>query len=205
MVRLAGDRFRVRMEADKVRSFRTFVKMTEEHPATYANYARCEGRMVFEPQDAFFEKGLSVYVDSPKIRLTRHHGLFSEAAGRVSLVGAFDSLGACRATVYTLDPLVVLEDTQPPSIKWTAGLVRKRDGTATFTASTSDLGSGIDAGSIRAFVDDQPAIAGYDPDSGRVSVRTIKTLSYGTHRLRLEAKDRLSNTGRSEIVRELLK
>jgi hypothetical protein len=144
-------------------------------------------------------------VDSPTIRLTQHHGLFSESGGGVSLVGAFDSTGVCRATIYTLDPLVVLEDTQPPTIKWIGGLARKRDGTATFAASASDVGSGLDLGSLRAYVDGQPAIAGGDPDSGRITVRTTKALSYGSHRLTLEVRDRLGNTGHSEIARDLLK
>ena len=204
-VRLALDRFRVRMEADKDRTFRTLVRVREEHPASYPGFERCEGRLVFEPRDAFFEKGLKIYVDSGKIRLAGRDGLFSEAAGRLSLVGAFDSTGVCRATIYTLDPLVVLEDASPPVIKWTGSLVRRRDGTGIFTASASDGGSGIDTGTIRASVDDQPAIAAYDPDTGKISVRTTKPLPYGRHRLRLEANDRLGNTAHSEIVRDLLK
>jgi hypothetical protein len=204
-VRLVADRFRIRMEADKDRTFRTLVRLREEHPAGYPGFERCEGRLVLEPRDAFFEKGLKVYVDSGEIRLAGRDGLFSEAGGRLSLVGAFDSTGVCRATIYTLDPLVVLEDASPPVIKWTGSLVRRRDGIGIFTASTSDGGSGIDTQTIRASVDGQPAIAAYDPDTGKISVRTTKPLPYGSHRLRLEAKDRLGNTAHSEIVRGLLK
>ena len=204
-VHLATDTFRVRMEADKDRTFQTLVQVSEERPASYAGFERCAGRLVFEPRDAFFEKGLTIYVDSGKINLEKKDGLFAEVGGRLSLVGAFDSNGVCRATIYTLDPLVVLEDVTPPTIRWTGRLLKRRDGLGIFAASASDGGSGIDTGRIRALVDGQPAIASYDPDTGAISGRTTKPLPYGSHRLTLEATDRLGNTAHSEIVRDLLK
>jgi hypothetical protein len=61
----------------------------------------------------------------------------------------------------------------------------------------------VDAGSIRAFVDDTIAIVSIDPDTGRVSGRTTKALQYGEHRLRLEAVDRLGNRTTREFTLNL--
>lgn len=204
-VRLASDRFRVRLVASKDRTFRTFVTLAEDSGTEHTGFDRCEGRLVFEPHEVFFEKGTEVYVTSGEIRLAPRHGLFSEASGRLGFLGAFDSTGTCHARLYTLDPLVILEDSRSPTIKWTGSLARKRNGTGIFTAHVSDGGSGVDSRTVRAFVDDEVAIASYDPDTGKISVRTIKPLPYGRHRLRLEAEDKLGNTGRSEIQQELVK
>ena len=204
-VRFSGATLRVRLIAGKERTLKTLVKIEETKPQACAGFSRSEGGIDFEPEDAFFEKGLRVQVSSGSVRLSPKHGLFSQSLGRLAFLAPFDSAGACEATVYTLDPLVVLEDLTAPTVKWTGGLTRKRDGTGVFTGNVSDGGSGIDSRTVTAYVDGDRAVAAYDPDTGKVSVRTTKPLPYGTHRLRLRVQDKLGNTGDSEIVRELVR
>jgi hypothetical protein len=200
-----GANLKVRLVADRKRSPRTFLAMSEQSGSCPAGFASCGGRLVFEPREAFFENGLEIQLASASPKLTAKYGLFSEAGGGLSFLAAFDSDGSCRASLFTLDPLVVLEDTAPPGVRLSGVPVRRRDGTVTFTGSAFDGASGVDSRTIRAFVDDKPAIASYDPDTGKISVRTIGALPGGSHRFRLEAEDKLGNTGLGEGIRQLAK
>ena len=171
--------------------------------SSFAGFDASAGSIVFEPNDVFFGNGADVRVRAGAA--AAGHGLFSLAYGSPSLLATFDESGECRARIYTLDPLVVLRDARPPSVRFVGTLTRKRDGIAVFGGSVSDAGSGVASESIRASVDGEPAIASYDPDTGAIKVRTTKPLPYGKHVLTLEARDRIGNAGRSQIERELLR
>ncbi|MFZ1947986.1 MAG: hypothetical protein WAW06_10615 [bacterium] len=183
----------------------TLVELSERSEAAHEGFDSCFARLDFKPDDAFFERGMEIRVVPLSRPLGPKVGLFSLASGVPGLVAAFGANDECRARVYDLGPLAILRDTRPPALRFTGQLTRTRAGLGTFAGITSDAGSGIASGSIRAFVDDQVAIASYDPDTGGITVRTTKPLPYGTHRLRLEADDRLGNSARSEIQRELVR
>lgn len=183
----------------------TVAVASEADRVPYRGFDGSDGTISFEPEDVFFQRGVDVVARAGAGAVTARHGLFSLASGGPGLVGTFDSAGECRGRIYTLDPLAILEDARPPSVRFLGTFTRKRDGTATFAGTASDAGSGVASESIRASVDGEPAIASYDPDNGRIKVRTTKPLPYGKHLLRLEARDRIGNTGQSEVERELLK
>jgi hypothetical protein len=199
-----GKRFAVSLEAARGGAG-TLVELAERSEAAHDGFDSSFARLDFKPEDAFFERGLEIQVASQGRPLGPKVGLFSLASGVPSLLAAFDADGRCRARVYDLGPLAVLRDTRPPVLRFTGRLTRTHAGLGTFKGSASDAGSGIASSSIRAFVDDQAAIASYDPDTGGITVRTTKPLPYGTHRLRLEADDRLGNSARSEIERDLVR
>jgi murein DD-endopeptidase MepM/ murein hydrolase activator NlpD len=204
-VAFEGKRFAALLKTDRREGAGTLVELSERADAGYEGFDSCFARLDFVPGDTFFGRGLEVRVASrgeapgPKV------GLFSLAAGAPGLLAAFDATGTCSARVYDLSSLAILKDTQPPTIRFTGRLARTRGGLGTFTGSASDGGSGVDSRSVRASVDGEAAIASYDPDNGGITVRTTKPLPYGTHRLRLEADDRLGNSARSEIQRELVR
>jgi hypothetical protein len=56
----------------------------------------------------------------------------------------------------------------------------------------------VDPETVKAFVDGETAIAGFDPDTGRIEGRTTKPLREGEHRFTLEVKDRMGNRTSSE-------
>lgn len=204
-VRLEGGRLTVVLEAGKERNMETLIVAKERAPTTYGGFARSEGELAFEPADVFFEGGVGISVWSERVSLTAKHGLYSLASGKPSLIARFDPQGRCQAKIHELDPLAVLEDTAPPSVEFVGTPAMKRDGTVTFSGSAHDAGSGIDSRLIGASIDGEAAVASYDPDTGRIGVRSTKPLPLGRHRLRLEAQDRIGNLGSVEIERELLR
>jgi hypothetical protein len=204
-VSFAGDRFKVTLVSGKSRNMETLVSVTERQESGYDGFSRCEGRLDFEPEDVFFEKGVGIEVSANAQGIGPKYGLYSLGWARLTLLAPFDSTGRCRAGINTFDPIAILEDTEPPALIFTGNPTIRRDGTLVFAGSTSDRGSGIDTGTIRAWIDGEPAVAGYDPDSGRIDVRSTKPLPYGGHSLRLEAKDRIGNLAQREVERELLR
>lgn len=204
-VRLDCPRFQVVLSEGRARNMETLLTAAGGEGAVFEGFSGSAGRLVFEPADVFFESGVEVSASSDQVRLGPKHGLYSLASGRPTLLAPFDSQGRCRARIWTLDPLAVLEDTAPPLVKLTGTPARKRDGTLAFSGNAHDSGSGIDSGSIRASIDGEAAIASYDPDTGGIKVRSTKPLPFGRHRLRLEAQDRIGNLGSIEIERDLLR
>jgi hypothetical protein len=181
----------------------TLLVATDRSEAAQEGFSRSEGKILFEPAGVFFESGIDISVSSDTVGLRTKHGLYSLASGRPSLLAPFDADGVCRAKIWRLDPLAVLEDTAPPSVRFIGTPAKRRDGTVIFSGSASDAGSGIDSRMIRASIDNEAAVAGYDPDTGRINVRSTKPLPFGKHRLRLEAQDRIGNLGSSEIECDL--
>jgi murein DD-endopeptidase MepM/ murein hydrolase activator NlpD len=204
-VTFAGDKFKVTLVSGKGKNVETLVAVTEGLGSAYDGFAGCAGRLDFEPEDVFFESGVGIEISANAPGIGPRHGLYSLGWAGVALLAPFDSTGRCRASINTLDPLAVLEDTEAPALSFLGNPTIKRDGTLVFAGSTADRGSGIDTRRIRAYIDGEPAVAGYDPDSGRIEVRSTKPLPYGRHSLRLEAEDRIGNLARREVERELLR
>jgi hypothetical protein len=202
-VSIAGPRFSAVLSECGRGSMETLLLATPKEATVCDGFSGSEGTVVFEPADVFFENGIEVSVWSDETALTDRHGLYSMASVRPSLIKAFDSQGRCRAKIWRLDPLAVLEDSAAPSVGMAGTASRKRDGTVVFSGKAHDPGSGIDSGSIRASIDGEAAIASYDPDTGAISVRSTKPLPLGRHRLRLEAQDRIGNLGSVEVERDL--
>jgi hypothetical protein len=200
----SGDRYRVRLRAPAAYSSRSLISVREEPGPVRKGFESAAGRLVFEPLDVFFNEPVEVLIVRRSKDLTPYHGVFGESGSWVSLRGRFNGKGMCSFGMREPRDLAILEDRVGPVIDPVRDFrLRQPDGRATFTARVTDTGSGVDAGSIRAFVDDTVAIVGIDPDTGRLSGRTTKTLQYGEHRLRLEAEDRLGNRTTREFTLDL--
>lgn len=199
-VKLAGRRFTVKLTSGRRGNAETLVGLTEMEGSGYDGFARCAARLELGPEEVFFENGVEIEVSSADA-LGPRYGLYSLGWAGAALLAPFDSAGVCRATINVLEPLAVLQDTQPPALAFVGTPAIRRDGTLTFAGSTSDRGSGLDSHTIRAYIDGEPAVAAYDPDSGRIDVRSTKPLPYGSHSLRLEAEDRIGNLAQSQVER----
>jgi hypothetical protein len=178
--------------------------MREDSGTVYRGFEAVEGRLVFEPHGVFLDSGLKFRVKPLKEQLSAKHGVYAQRGEWPVFLGRFDSTGTCEVNLRQLEDLVILEDLDPPEIT-SIGRFRRRphDGKATFGARTTDTGSGVDAGTVRGYVDGDVAIVGIDPDTGRVTGRTRKPLQYGKHTIRLEAEDRLGNLAVREVVLDL--
>jgi hypothetical protein len=198
-----GERFKVRLSAPSAYSAVTLVTMDEDDGSLPRGFAAVLGRLILEPEGVFFNDRVEVLVVPRDTVLASTCGLFRDG-DRPSFLGRFDSTQSCQVGLQTLGSVVVLEDTEPPAISSIGRLeLRSADGKALFTAKVVDEGSGIDAQSLRAYVDGEVAIVGYDFDTGRISGRTTKALHKGAHRIRLEAKDRMGNSSSREVTVEV--
>jgi murein DD-endopeptidase MepM/ murein hydrolase activator NlpD len=201
-----GRRLKVRLWAPLSYSARTFVSCTEVEQDSPVGFARSLGAIDFEPEGIFFNERIEVLVIAGADSLTSRCGVFSGSDGSGGYLGKFDHTGACQVELRHLTDMAVLEDVEPPVLEWTGRMqARKSDGKGIFSAKAGDSGSGLDTGSIRAYVDGDIAIVAYDPDTGRLSARSRKPLRYGEHRIRLEAKDRMGNSASIERVADLLR
>jgi hypothetical protein len=202
-----GDAHRIRLTAPAGFSTATLIRVSDEGPdrdttTTYAGFERISGRVVMEPQGAFFNERVEVLIEPQDLALEPGMAVYAERSRPVFL-GRFDSTGTSTVKLRNLENLVILEDLVPPEVH-VVGRLRRRseDGKAIFHARVADSGSGLDIGSLRAFVDDDTAIVSYDPDTGRVEGRSRKPLQSGTHRITLEAQDRVGNLT-TETVEDL--
>ena len=93
----------------------------------------------------------------------------------------FDSANAAGAGGFAFRFWV--NDTQPPSLKLTSARVRRN---VALLVRAADLGSGIDATTIRATIDGRPCSTTLV--AGKLRIRTTGVRP-GKHRLRLQASD----------------
>jgi hypothetical protein len=100
-------------------------------------------------------------------------------AGSYDIV--FDSAAASGAGGFTFRFWV--DDTRPPSLKLTQARVRRN---LPLVVRASDLGSGIDATTIKATIDGRPCQTTLAEGNLRIRTIGVKT---GKHRLRLQASD----------------
>lgn len=145
------------------------------------------------PADIVLNKGATVEYrlpDTPREKL----GLFvSEGSGW--RLAAHDPAGISRTLVgqFTrqLGGVALFHDYSLPSIsRFTASY---RRGRLTFSFSLRDQGSGIDYDRTRITLDGELLIAEYDPYRHRVKFDERRDLPAGTHRLVIEAYDRMGN------------
>ena len=201
---LLGDRYKVRLTAPAGYRSSTLVRLSEETASSPKGFGENLGRLVLEPAGVFFNEKVELLVVSKEAGPTQRHGAFAERGSGCAFLGRFDSTGVAFAGLRRLERVVILEDIEPPSVAWKGGLSRRpRDGKGVFGARVSDTGSGLDVGSLEAYIDDDVAILSYDPDTGRVTGRSTKPLQSGPHRIRLVAKDRMGNSTTSETTSEL--
>ncbi len=203
---LLGDRFKVRLSASPGYSSHTLVTLSDDEGGVYEGFGEAAGRIRLEPEGVFFNERLEVLVVPRDRNLSPNHGVFAERNGRPVFLARFDSTGVCVVNLRRLEPLVVLEDRNPPEIGGLGRLrARAADDKGVFTAKVVDRESGLDVASLRAFIDDDVAIAGYDPDTGRLTGRSRKPLQTGQHRIRLEARDRMGNLTAVEETVDLIR
>jgi hypothetical protein len=201
---LLGDGFKVRLSAPAGYRSSTLVRLSEEPASSRKGFEENLGRLVLEPAGVFFNERVELLVVSKVAGPTPKYGAFADRGSACAFLGRFDSTGVAFASLRTLEPLVILEDLEPPSVIWKGGLVRRPgDGKGVFSARVADGGSGLDVGSLEAYIDGEVAIVSYDPDTGRVGGRSTKPLQSGPHRLRLVARDRMGNSTTSETTSEL--
>jgi hypothetical protein len=198
---LAGDAYEVRLKAPESYSSRSFVGLSESQGETRKGFGGTAGRLALEPSGGFFGDLVEVTVTRRQGGIAGNYGVFAENAGWVSLRGRFDETGRCRFSTRQPESLVILEDRDAPRIDQVKNFARRAgDGKAVFTSRVTDTGAGVDAQSLRAFVDGQVAIVSIDPDTGLVGGRSIKALPSGEHRIRLEAEDRMGNKTNREFT-----
>lgn len=102
--------------------------------------------------------------------------------------------------IYSLEAFTLRRDSIPPVIH----LLSPRPGGTYQTASLSKLRYRIydgqstipDVRGIQIFLDDQPAIFGYNPNTNIVTYRLRNPLSAGNHSIRVVARDAAGNTTR---------
>jgi|GEM_PF-2554019 len=195
---LLTESFRLRVDVPRDMRPNVLLGYEEEQPAYYEGYTDSLGSLVFEPAGTYFVEKARVCLALREGSMNVKQGVFADRGETASFRARADSSGmACFETDF-LEKLVVLEDRTPPEITDFKGKGRRADGKYTFTARVRDKGSGIDSGTISAFVDGEAAIAGYDPDTGIISGRTTKPLREGDHRFTLEVKDNMGNRTSTE-------
>jgi hypothetical protein len=177
------------------------VSVSEELGGDRPGFSSSAGRLIMEPVDVFFNERIEVLVVRRDHSLGAKFGVFAENGDWISFRGRFNELGWCGFDTRQPEHLIILEDREGPEIEPVGKLrLRPGDGKILFESVITDAGSGVDAATLRAFVNGETAIVAIDPDTGRVSGRSTKPLPYGQHRFRLEAEDRLGNTTSREFT-----
>jgi hypothetical protein len=198
---LSTEHYRVRLAAPDGYASRTLVAISEAAGRVPQGFLTSAEGLVLEPAEAFFNEAAEVVIVRKDGGLTARYGVFAEAGEWVVFRGRFDGRGRCTFTTRRPERLAVLEDGDGPEMGPVRDLKsRPEDGKATFASRIVDRGSGVDAGSLRAFVDDDVAIVSIDPDTGVVNGRTTKPLQSGDHRIRLVAEDRMGNASVREFT-----
>jgi hypothetical protein len=203
---LLGQDFRIGLLAPGDGISGSLLALKESDAESYEGFDAAAGRLAFLPEGIFFGQGADILIVPRSDRGMSKHGVFAERGKHPVFLARFDSSGVCRLKLHALEPLVVLEDQESPAVEWIGKLRRRsHDGKATFTARVIDRGSGVNAGTIKAYVDDDMAIVSYDYDTALARGRTTKPLRYGRHRIRLEAEDWMGNVVSSEHVADLVR
>jgi len=195
---LLTESFRLRIDVPRDMRPDVLLGYEEGEPAYYEGYTDSLGCLIFEPPGTYFGERARVCLALREGSLTVKQGVFADRGKTASFRARADSSGVVCFETDFLEKLVVLEDRTRPEIKDFEGKGLREDGRYVFTARAHDEGSGIDSGTIRAFVDGETAIAGYDPDTGVITGRTTKRLREGPHRFTLEVKDRMGNRTSAE-------
>ncbi len=195
------ENYRVKLAAPTGYCSQSLVTVSEEPGKVHRGFLSSAGRLVLEPADVFFNERIDVLVVRKDRSLKTGHGVFAEAGEWASFRGRFNERGWCEFKMRRPEHLVILEERDGPEIGPIQNFRRRpADGKATFASRITDGGSGVDDGSLRAYVDDEVAIVSIDPDTGVVGGRTTKPLPYGEHRIRLVAEDRLGNATDKEFT-----
>lgn len=148
----------------------------------------------FEPYDVLLNKGVRVFLRSPKTASQSAALYFRNNSRWEYLPTNFDSTSQYFSAdlTYTLGEVALLEDTTAPQIvnvKITTSekrpLIRCR---------VSDDRSGIDANEIKMYIDNDFVIAEIDGDRWDVRYKADKPLTKGKHTLRIVVKDTMKNT-----------
>ncbi len=195
---LLTETFRLRIEVPRDMRPDVILGYEEGSPAHYEGFTDSLGCLVFRPAGTFFGDRARVCLALREGSMTVKQGVFADRGEAASFIARADSSGVVCFETDFLEKLVVLEDRERPKIVGFEGKGRREDGRFIFEARALDAGSGVDPETVKAFVDGQTAIAGYDPDTGRVEGRTTKPLREGEHRFTLEVKDRMGNRTSSE-------
>ncbi len=195
---LLTESFRLRIDVPRDMRPNVLLGYEEGPPTRYEGFSASLGCLIFEPPGTFFVEKAKVCLALREGSLSVKQGVFADRGGTASFRARADSTGTVCFETDFLEKLVVLEDRTRPEISDFEGRGPREDGRYVFTARASDEGSGIDTGTVRAFVDGQAAIAGIDPDTGIITGRTIKRLREGPHRFTLEVKDRMGNRASTE-------
>jgi hypothetical protein len=200
---LLTETFRLRIDVPRDMRPNVLLGYEEGKPAYYEGYTDSLGSLIFEPAGTFFGEKTRVCLALREGHMTVKQGVFADRGKTASFRARADSSGVVCFETDFLEKLVVLEDRKRPEITDFEGKGPRDDGRYIFTARVSDEASGIDSGTIRAFVDGETAIAGYDPDTGIITGRTTKRLREGSHRFTLEVKDRMGNRTSTEYTLSL--
>ncbi len=184
--------------------FGCFLSVDFIRHSSFENFEPDGIMLVFEPKELIFPKGVDILVSGDNRFDLEGACIYSLEGGLPYFLSNFDQSGCASFRVYKLNRLVVLRDLQPPIL--TFGSIRlRKDGKAIFTGTAYDKGSGIDPKSLTAYIDDEKAIVGIDPDTGRLDGRSTNRLPYGKHRVRLDARDRAGNRKVVETVVNLIR
>ena len=195
---LLTETFRLRIDVPRDMRPGVLLGYEEGAAAYYEGFTDSLGSLMFEPAGTFFGERARVCLALREGSMTVKQGVFADRGESASFRARADSSGTVCFETDFIEKLVVLEDRERPEITDFEGQGRREDGRFLFTARARDAGSGIDPGTVSAFVDGQAAIAGYDPDTGLITGRTTKVLRAGEHRFTLEVKDRMGNRTSSE-------
>jgi hypothetical protein len=190
--------FRLRVDVPRDMRPNVLLGYKEGEAAYYEGYTDSLGSLIFEPAGTFFGEKARVCLALREGSMSVKQGVFADRGKTASFRARADSSGLVCFETDFLEKLVVLEDRIAPEIKDFKGKGRRTDGKYIFTAVARDEGSGIDSGTLRAFVDGEAAIAGIDPDTGLITGRSTKRLREGQHRFTLEVKDRMGNRTSTE-------
>lgn len=200
----SGEAYRVRLRAPKTYSSRSLVRVAEGTGEVRGGFESEAGGLTMEPAGIFFNDRVEVLIVRRDDAVTPQHGVFAVYGSHVSFRTHFDRGAVCEFATRRPENLLILKDVEGPIIEAVTSFKRTSgDGKATFRSRITDTGSGVDVGSLRAFVDEEVAIVSIDPDTGRISGRTTKALPYGPHRLRLEAEDKMGNSAGREFTLDL--
>ena len=197
---LLTETFRLRIDVPRDMRPGVLLGYSEGEPVHYDGFTDSLGCLIFEPAGTYFGETAKVCLALREGAMTVKQGVFADRGERASFRARADSSGLVCFETDFLEKIVVLEDRERPQISDFEGRGRRDDGRYIFTARALDAGSGVDPETIRAFVDGEIAIAGYDPDEGLIECRTTKSLREGVHRFTLEVKDRMGNRTSSEYT-----
>ncbi len=195
---IPGKLFSVAVKLPKDASIRTLVSVTEDVAPTPEGFDQCIGLLKFEPKDMFFDEPAEITIVSLKCDSLSHCGVFSRGSNGLRMECSLDSLSRFHFSTHTFKDLLILRDTQPPVIEKPHRAWVRSDGRLALATTVTDTGAGVDSRTITVYINDEIAVTGYDPDTGLIESRTIKHLRDGSHRVRLEAKDKVGNPVKQE-------